>query len=100
MKHVKKFFLIFFINFNFLLSPGLALAAWQTNMPRGVTPISHAIYHLHMLVFWVCVGIAIVVFSIMIYSLIRHRKSRGVNAAQFHENFFWKLHGPLCRLLY
>ncbi|MEN9916432.1 MAG: cytochrome c oxidase subunit [Pseudomonadota bacterium] len=88
MDHVKKFFLVFFILFNLLITPVSAFAAWQTNMPLGVTPISHAIYHLHMLVFWICVGIAVVVFSIMLYSLIRHRKSRGVNAAQFHEHFF------------
>ncbi len=55
-------------------------------MPSGVTPISHAIYNLHMLGFWICVGIAVVVFSIMLFSLIRHRKSRGVQPAQFHEN--------------
>jgi cytochrome c oxidase subunit II len=61
-------------------------AAWQLNMPRGVTPISQAIFSLHMFVFWVCVGIAIVVFSILIFSLIRHRKSRGVTPATFHEH--------------
>lgn len=44
-----------------------------------------------MLVFWICAGIAVVVFSIMIYSLIRHRKSLVVTAAQFHEHFFLEI---------
>ena len=87
MDHIKNSFLVFFISLSWFFTPCAALAAWKTNMPRGVTPISHAIYDLHMLVFWICVGIAIVVFSVMIYSLIRHRKSRGVNAVPFHEHF-------------
>ncbi|AGA34665.1 Cytochrome c oxidase polypeptide II [Thioalkalivibrio nitratireducens DSM 14787] len=43
-------------------------------------------YGLHMLVFWICVAIGIVVFSAMFYSILRHRKSLGVKAARFHEN--------------
>jgi cytochrome c oxidase subunit 2 len=56
------------------------------NLPKGVTPISHEIYDLHMIIFWICVGIGVAVFSVMIYSLIYHRKSRGAKAAQFHEH--------------
>lgn len=47
------------------------------NMPVGVTELSAKIYHLHMLIFWVCVAIAIVVFGVMIYSLFKFRKSCG-----------------------
>ncbi len=63
-----------------------AQAQWAYNMPRGVTPISADVYSLHMTVFWICVGIGVVVFGVLIYSLIYHRKSRGVEAAQFHEH--------------
>ncbi len=63
-----------------------AYCAWTTNMSPGVTPISHDIYRLHMLVFWICVAIGAIVFSTLIYTLIRYRKSRGVEAAQFHEH--------------
>ncbi|WP_428243594.1 cytochrome c oxidase subunit II [Gynuella sp.] len=56
------------------------------NMTEGVTEISRAVYRLHMLIFWVCVGIGIIVFGIMIYSMLMHRKSRGVQAANFHES--------------
>lgn len=58
----------------------------QLNMPIGVTPISHQIYDLHMLIFWVCVWIGVVVFGVLFYSLIMHRKSRGYVAATFHEH--------------
>jgi cytochrome c oxidase subunit 2 len=50
------------------------------NLPMGVTEISHEIYNLHMLVFWICVGIAVVVFGAMIYSLVKFRHSQGAVA--------------------
>jgi cytochrome c oxidase subunit 2 len=50
------------------------------NMTPGVTEISRKIYELHMLIFWVCVAIAVVVFGAMILSLIAYRKSRGAVA--------------------
>ncbi len=47
------------------------------NMTQGVTDISRKIYDLHMLIFWVCVVIAVVVFGVMIWSLVVFRKSKG-----------------------
>ena len=47
------------------------------NLPVGVTDISRDIYGLHMEAFWICVGIAIVVFGAMIYSLVKFRASQG-----------------------
>lgn len=75
-----------FIGLIFSLFAVPALADWQLNMPRGVTPISQDIYDLHMIIFWICVAIGVVVFSVLIYSLIYHRKSRGVTPAKFHEH--------------
>jgi cytochrome c oxidase subunit 2 len=37
----------------------------QLNMTQGVTAMSRQIYGLHMLMFWLCVGIAVVVFGVM-----------------------------------
>ena len=54
-----------------------AHAEWALNMPRGVTGMSNEIYDLHMIMFWICVAIAVVVFGVMIYSMLRFRKSRG-----------------------
>ena len=47
------------------------------NLPRGVTSMSRDIYNIHMEVFWICVGIAVVVFGVMIVSLLKFRKSQG-----------------------
>lgn len=59
---------------------------WQLNMYQGVTPISKDIYSLHMIAMMVCAAIGVVVFGVMIYALIHHRKSRGYKAASFHDN--------------
>ncbi|MEE9421668.1 MAG: cytochrome c oxidase subunit II [Gammaproteobacteria bacterium] len=61
-------------------------AEYGLNLPRGVTPISQEAYDLHMLIFWICVVIAIVVFGAMFYSMLNHRKSKGAVASQFHES--------------
>ena len=55
-----------------------AESGWgQLNMTQGVTAMSRRIYDLHMLIFWVCVIIAVVVFGVMIWSIINFRKSQG-----------------------
>jgi len=56
------------------------------NMSPGATPVGHSIYDLHMTVIWICTVIGIVVFGVMIYSIINHRKSKGVTPATFHES--------------
>lgn len=64
-----------------------AESGWsQLNMPTGVTPVSRQVYDLHMLIFWICVVIGIVVFGVMFYSMYYHRKSRGAVPAKFHES--------------
>lgn len=60
---------------------------WQLNMYRGVTPISKDMYDLHMIAMLICAIIGVVVFGVMIYSLVHHRKSKGHEPAGFHENF-------------
>jgi cytochrome c oxidase subunit 2 len=57
-----------------------AAAAWTLNLRQGVTPLSREIYHLHMLIFWICVVIAVAVFGVMIYSIATFRKSKGAVA--------------------
>ncbi len=77
---------------NLLMGSGLllwsasAFAAYDLNMPKGVTSTSKEVYDLHMLILWICVWIGVVVFGVMIYSIYHHRKSRGAVAAQFHES--------------
>src|SRR5581483_1473973 len=50
------------------------------NMTQGVTDISRKIYELHMLIFWICVVIGVVVFGVMIYSIATFRRSKGAVA--------------------
>ena len=69
-----------------LVMAGTASADWAVNMPEGVTDLSKATYDIHMLAFWVCVAIGVVVFGVMIYSLFAHRKSKGVEPAQFSHS--------------
>lgn len=63
-----------------------ATADWELNMPQGVTEISQQVYDLHMYILWICVVIGILVFGAMFWSIWRHRKSRGTQAAQFHHS--------------
>ena len=69
-----------------LLIASSAQAEYGLNMTRGVTPISREVYDLHMIVFWICVVIGIGVFGVMGYSILHHRKSKGAQAANFHES--------------
>lgn len=69
-----------------LVSAPAAMADWELNMPQGVTEVSQSIYDLHMLIFWICVWIGVVVFGVMFYSIFKHRKSKGAKASQFHES--------------
>ena len=61
-----------------LASP--VFAAWQLNMRPGVTELSKVAYDLHMETLWVCIAIAVAVFGVMIYSLIKFRHSQGAVA--------------------
>ena len=65
--------------FAFLAS--VAHADWGgLNMHEGVTILSRKIYGLHMTIFWWCVAIGVVVFGVMIYSMVKFRKSQGAEA--------------------
>jgi cytochrome c oxidase subunit II len=58
-----------------------AESGWELlNLTPGVTEMSRHIYALHMEIFWICVWIGVVVFGVMIYSLVRFRKSQGAVA--------------------
>jgi cytochrome c oxidase subunit 2 len=68
------------------LAPTAALAAKEYNLQPPVTPIATQIFDLHTYIMWICVVIFIGVFAVMFYSIFAHRKSKGHQAAQFHEN--------------
>ena len=64
-----------------------ALAEWEDlNMTQGATAISREVYDLHMLIFWICVVIGVLVFGVMFYSMYAFTKKKNPVAATFHEN--------------
>jgi len=64
-----------------------AKADWfALNMTEGATAISEEVFNLHMLIFWICVAIGVVVFSVMFYSMFAHTKKKNPVAATFHES--------------
>ena len=72
-----------------LLAGFISNMAWaesQLNMTKGVTEISRGVYDLHMMVLYICTAIGVVVFGAMFWSMVFHRKSRGVKPASFHES--------------
>jgi cytochrome c oxidase subunit 2 len=68
-----------------LLAASMAHAS-KWNMPEGANEISRNVYGLHMMVFWICVAIGVVVFGVMFYSIFAHRRSKNPVPATFHES--------------
>jgi cytochrome c oxidase subunit 2 len=56
------------------------------NLAPPVTPVAQEVYSLHNLMLVICTVIFVAVFSVMFYSVWKHRKSRGAVAANWHEN--------------
>jgi len=69
-----------------LFTPSIVASQMPLNMTKGVTEISGKVYNLHMIILYICCAIGTLVFAVMIYSIINHRKSKGAVAANFHES--------------
>ena len=71
-----------------LLAPGLANAAgeakWGFQTPQ--TLVAHEIYDLHLLVLGIVVVIALGVFGVVSYAILRHRRSVGHQAKQIGDS--------------
>jgi cytochrome c oxidase subunit II len=65
--------------------PGLARAA-EWNLQPAATKIAADIHGLHDYVMILVIVIFVGVFGVMFWSVYAHRKSKGHQAAQFHEN--------------
>jgi cytochrome c oxidase subunit II len=68
---------------------GMGMAAadpYQLNFQEPQSIIAKETYDQHITAMWICVGIFVVVFGAMLYSLIYHRKSVGYKAANFHHS--------------
>src|SRR5258706_3716954 len=64
----------------------LACAQSKYNLQPPQTIIAHEIYDLHIFLVGICAVIFVVVFALMLYSIVRHRRSVGHSAKQFHGN--------------
>ena len=58
----------------------------RLNLTKGVTDVSAEVYDLHMIIFYICCVIGAIVFGLMFWSILHHRKSKGVTPANFHES--------------
>jgi cytochrome c oxidase subunit 2 len=58
----------------------------QYNLQPPQSIIANQIYDLHTLIMWIIFAIFVLVFGFMMYAIIKHRKSVGHQAEQFHEN--------------
>lgn len=63
------------------------------NFQDPQAPIAQQTYDQHILALWICLVIFIGVFGVMGYSILKHRKSVGYKAANFHHStiveFVW-----------
>jgi len=58
----------------------------QLDLHPAATQIAADQHSLHVIVMWICVVIFVAVFGVMFYSILKHRKSVGHKAANFHES--------------
>ena len=58
----------------------------QLHLTRGVTRIAEEQSNLHWMMLIICTVIFVAVFSVMFYSIWKHRRSQGAKAANFHES--------------
>ncbi len=66
-------------------------ARLEYNLPEPVSGIAQEIFDLHMLTAWVATVIMIIVTAIIIYALVKFRKSTGYEADQeFNNTWFGK----------
>jgi len=73
----------------FSMFPMLAMAEYGINFPQPASDGAQDIYDIHMLTMRIATALLIIVFSFVIYSILKHRKSKGFQADQdFHKTWF------------
>lgn len=69
-----------------MLVSGSAYAEYALNFQDPVTQVARDIYGLHMTIFYICVAIFVGVFSVMFYSIFKHRKSKNHKPSKFSHS--------------
>lgn len=68
---------------------GAAAAEMGLNFPEPAATTAREIYDIHMLTTTISAILLVIVFAVIIYSLVHHRKDKGYQADQhFHETWF------------
>jgi len=75
-----------FFAFFLALFSSLTFAAWEHGLQDPVTASARHAQDMHTWMMWLISIIFFGVFSVLVYSLYAHRKSKGHRAAQFHDN--------------
>ena len=65
---------------------GASAVQSRYNLAPPITSVANEVYSLHNMMLIICTAIFIAVFSVMFYSIWKHRKSKGAVAANWHEN--------------
>jgi cytochrome c oxidase subunit II len=86
------------------LGTGGALADYTWNFPKPVTPIGRDTLSMHNQFMIIITVLFVVVFAIMVYSMLKHRKSTGAEPAKFSGptgalQWFWVM-VPFAMLLF
>lgn len=66
-------------------------ALWQLNMPPAATKIMAEMHWLHWMMLIICTVIFVVVFGVMFYSILKHRKSVGHKPEELPEPLWVEL---------
>ena len=66
-----------------LALPAICRADYSWNFPEPVTPIARDTLKIHNEFMLIITALFVVVFAIMIYSMVKHRKSIGHQPAKF-----------------
>ena len=77
---------LFAISLSAIIASSIAKAEYALNFQTPVTEVARDIYGLHMLIFWICVAIFVAVFSVMFYSIFKHRKSKNFTPSTFSHS--------------
>ena len=69
-----------------ILLSGSVYSQSRYNFQEPVTGVAQQLYDLHTLMLVICLVIFVAVFGVMFWSILKHRKSQGAVAANFHES--------------
>lgn len=61
-------------------------SAQQLDSPGVVPSIAAPLHDVHTIMLLICLAVFVLVFGIVLYSILKHRKSGGQGAASYHKS--------------